>query len=104
MKEKEILGKIDEILNGIIINDEEIESYNTLINEKLEDIQSYKNEDKSAEIYNARRNIGAYKILSYSINDKVRETNKQIQKVYDLISDLINVLKSNDESEENYGK
>lgn len=104
MKEKEILGKIDEILNGIIINDEEIESYNTLINEKLEDIQSYKNEDKSAEIYNARRNIGAYKILSYLINDKVRETNKQIQTVYDLISELINTLKSNNESEENYGK
>lgn len=104
MKEKEILRKIDEILNDIIINNEEIESYNILINDKLDDIQNFKDDDKSAEIYNAQRNIGAYKTLSYSINHKVRKTNKQIQTVSDLINDLTHTIKSNNESEENYGK
>lgn len=100
MKEKEILRKIDEILNNIQVKTEKLESFNVLINDKLEDIQSYKHDEVTLELYNARRNIGSYKLLSYSISDKVREINEDIENIYN----LLDFLKNNNESEENYGK
>ena len=100
MKEKEILRKIDEILNNIQVKTEKLESFNVLINDKLEDIQSYKHDEVALELYNARRNIGSYKLLSYSISDKVHEINEDIKNIYN----LLDFLKNNNESEKNYGK
>ena len=67
MEKENVLNKINDLLFSIQVKQEKLESYNILINDKLDSIRNYKNNEIALTLYNAQRNIDKYVILSYSI-------------------------------------
>lgn len=88
MNNNEIIKKINDVLDKISVKTEKLESFNILISDKLCSIEDYKNKEIALELYNARRNIAEYKILSYCISDKITEIDSDINCIYELIQEL----------------
>lgn len=90
MEKENVLNKINDLLFSIQVKQEKLESYNILINDKLD---KYKNSEIALTLYNAQRNIDKYVILSYSISDKVDEVSKDIDEIYKQVDILKAMLK-----------
>lgn len=93
MEKENVLNKINDLLFSIQVKQEKLESYNILINDKLDSIRNYKNSEIALMLYNAQRNIDKYVILSYSISDKVDEVSKDIDEIYKQVDILKAMLK-----------
>lgn len=93
MEKENVLNKINDLLFSIQVKQEKLESYNILINDKLDSIRNHKNSEIALTLYNAQRNIDKYVILSYSISDKVDEVSKDIDEIYKQVDILKAMLK-----------
>lgn len=93
MEKENVLNKINDLLFSIQVKQKKLESYNILINDKLDSIRNYKNSEIALTLYNAQRNIDKYVILSYSISDKVDEVSKDIDEIYKQVDILKAMLK-----------
>ena len=87
------MEKVNDLLFSIPVKQEKLESYHILINDKLDSIRNYKNNEIALTLYNAQRNIDKYVILSYSISDKVDEVSKDIDEIYKQVDILKAMLK-----------
>lgn len=90
MRNNEIINQINNILFDIQVKNEKLESYNILIDDKLENIENFEHNDSSIMLYNAKRYIEKYRLLSYSISDKINEVEEDIKKIYTLLDTLQN--------------
>ena len=93
MEKENVLNKINDLLFSIQVKQEKLESYNILINDKLDSIRSFESDEIALKLYNAQRNIDRYVMLSYSISDKVDEVSKDIDEIYKLVDILKATLK-----------
>ena len=89
MKTEEIL-EIKGIIEGIQVKNEKLNSLNAIIQDKLESIQTFKNEETAFMLYNAKRNIEHYVILNYLEADKIAEINKDLSNMMEKIKKLEN--------------
>ena len=88
MKNNEIIKDITDTLFSIQVKNEKLEGFNVLISDKLESIRYDKHEEIAMSLFSARRNIENYLLLSYSISDKMKEIEQDIQKIYNLLDSL----------------
>ena len=82
--------QIEDLLNEVLVQNEKINALNTMIDDKLQSIESFTDNEVSFMLYNAKRNIRHYILLDYIIQDKTIEIEQAITKCFKLLKALDN--------------
>lgn len=83
-------GQIEDLLNDILIQNEKINALNTLIDDKLQSIETFTDNEVSFMLYNAQRNIRHYILLDYIIQDMTKGIENNVIKLQKLLKALDN--------------